>query len=285
MSFGRGAIWPDRPVLTPNVPTPTDPTTAYVLSSAVIDIGAENELVLVLTCSVGVPRAFDVMSEVSFDNETSWLPWTISSVQCSTAASDVGGALILLPRFCKARFSARRWGGGANTRLAITAHARAEMPEPSLHGQPLSLSNHQTDGIECWSDGAGAPVLPPIAPAVHLPEPQAAATQLRIPTGLADTLVIEYTVSANACTTVQFEVNESTDDFTSTAIDQAINSVVAGVISQNVAQEQGTGAIGTWKTRPIDVLPGTSFVVLAQITGGGAATRLIAYARLYRRGS
>jgi hypothetical protein len=280
MSIGKVFVWPDL------VGTPTDPDTAFatVGPGPVVEIGDESELTLELRCTAGVPRAWDVLVEVSFDAQTSWLPWYLSSVQCSTGATDTGGCRLELPRNCEARVSVRRWGGTANSRLAVYAVARKNMPEPHCYGQPLNLVNHQFAGIECWSDGAGAPVLPPIAPAAHLPEPQAAATQLRIPTGEADTLVIEYTVSALACTTVQFEVRESTDDFGSTAEDPVINWVNAGVVSQSVAQESCTGALGTWKTRRIEVDPGTAFVVLAQITGGGAATRLIARARLYRLG-
>jgi hypothetical protein len=277
-TLGREFIWPDV------AGTPTDPDTAYatVGPGPVYEIGAEAELLVELRCTVGVPRAWGIYAEVSMDRGTTWYPWAEKVVQCSASAAAVDGARIVYPVGVQARFSVRRWGGNANTRLAVFATTRISMPSPYLNGQPLELVSHQEAGVECWGDGAGAAVAAPASPA-YAPSPAPAATQLRIPTGEADTLEIEYTVAAFAATTIEFVVQESRDDGATFWPRQAVNSVAAGVVAQSTAFEQVTGTLGTFRTREISITPGTLIRIDAQKTGGGAAT-LLAYARLLKTG-
>lgn len=279
MGFGRGYVWPDT------VGTPTDPDTAFATVGPGIDIevGLENELVLELICTAGVPRAWEAYVEVDLGAGGAWMPWSQQATQCSAGATDIAGIPVIVPQNCTARISFRRWGGNVNTALAVFAVARLSMPEPSFHEQPLQLVNSQQDGVECFGTGAGAAAAPAATPN-YAPEPAAAATQLRIPTGVADTLVIEATVGTLAATTIEFVIQESTDDGTTFWPLMAVNSVVAGVVSQTLAQEQISGALGTRSTREITVKPGTLIRVDAQRTGGGAGTTLLAYARFYRRG-
>jgi hypothetical protein len=211
-----------------------------------------------------------------------WSPCAVKTIPCSAGATAVVGSRISLPERCQYRVSVRRVGGTANTLVAIRSWQRQIMPQFQRNNDPVELLYHQQNGIECWGTGGGAHAHPAAGPA-YAPEPAAAADQLRIPVGEANTLVITYAVAANAATTIEFVVQESRDQGATFQPRQAVNSVVAGVVNQTVALESVTGAIGTFETREISITPGTTIRIDAQRTGGGAGTELLAYARLYRR--
>ena len=278
VALGLQSIWPDE------AGTATDPDTTFatVGNGPVYDVGTERELVLDATVTGSFVRAIEIMVEIQL-NSGSWYPWVIKAAQGTNVATDHIGFKTTLPNNTRFRVSARRFGGNANTRLVIDGWLREAMGELSYYGQPVELVNHQLVGIECWGSGAGAHDHPAAGPN-YAPAPAAAADQLRIPTGEADTLVIRYAVAALAATTIEFVVQESIDDGTTFRPLQAVNSVVAGVVSQTLAQESCTGAIGTFISREISVRPGTLIRVDAQRTGGGANTELLAYAHLYRLG-
>jgi hypothetical protein len=277
--IGRQFVWPNA------AGTPTDPGVGFAVVGAgpVYDIELENELVLYISCTGGAPIAVGVMAEVLLDG-VNWSPWCVEIAHSSgIAATDALGMEMHLPQRCQVRFSVMRYGGTANSLVTVRAWGRQCLSSPSYLDGPLSLANHLDTGIICWGNGTGGHDHPAAGPA-YAPAPAGAGAQLIIPTGVADTLVITYTVAALAATTIEFVVQESLDQGTTFYPRQAVNNITAGVVNQTAALEQVNGALGTYSTREITVIPGTLIRIDAQRTGGGAGTELTAVARLFRLG-
>ena len=274
-TFGRGPIWPDV------AGTATQPTEAHVLSSRVLEIREEGELACRAVVTGVACRAIQLDVQVATDGATYG---TVLRKTILGAAVGTHQATLRLPTPCLARVSARGWGIDADTRLVIHADARTYLGEQDLSGQPLDLAGHQAAGIECWGDGAGAAVAMAIGPAAHVPEPQAAANQQWLPTGDADTLVIDWTAATNIPVTVELLVRERSDGVN--VVEQpAVNSVIAGIVTQQIAQDQIVfGALGTRRSREISVRPGTEVLILAQYTGAAGAPDGYGVARFYRYG-
>lgn len=278
-TIARQFAWPDA------AGTPTDPgaTFAAVGAGPVYEVGEERDVLLVCAVTGADCRAIQIQVEAGITTAgvAAWYPYCVRTILGTVIGSHA--TVVKLPAGARVRVSARRFGGTANTRLTIRAQARVDVGEPNYNGQPLELARHQSVGIECWGDGAGAAVAPPASPA-YAPNPAAAGSQLRIPTGEADTLVIRYTVAVLSATTIEFVVQESVDDGATFRALPAVSTVVGGVIDTDVGQESPSGVIGTYITREIAVRPGTLIRVDAQRTGGGAGTTLLAYAHLYKLG-
>lgn len=278
MTISPGPVWPDL------AGTATDPTVAYTDSSRVLVPGTEGEVHCLCTLTGTQPRALQLRAAVSYWGQVNYIPVEQRTILCDGTTAAYYTTLRGLPHDCEAIISARRWGGDATTRLVVRGYARSSVGVHSFDGQPEELALHQALGVEAWSDGAGVAVALPAGPGAHAPSPAGAAAQQWIPTGEADTLSIDFDVSGVACTTVELEVRESTDDVVTTAEQMAVNSVVGGVIGQSVAQEQVPGTIARHQTRLIAVRPGTAILILAQRTGGAAGTLGLGRVRLYRLG-
>jgi hypothetical protein len=278
--LARQFVWPDA------AGTPTDPGTTFaaVGPGVVYEIGQETDLALILSVSGGNMRAVQVLVEIGIT--AAGVETFYEFARRTIPGAPIGTYLtrVKVPTGGRIRVSARRFGGSVNSLLTIAAQTRYDLGLPNFDGQPLELAAEQVAGIECWSDGAGAHEHPAASPA-YAASPAAPNLQI-IPVGDADTLVIEYVVSALAATTIEFVVLESADDGTTFRPRPAISSVVAGVVDTDAAIESCTGAIPAAGvraiTREIDVTPGTQIVIAAQRVGGGAGTALIAWARLYR---
>lgn len=273
--FGRGPLWPD------SSGTPTDPTESFVASSYLAQIGLEEALQCRVIVAGDAARAVELRLEAYLDPSETWVE--VGRHVILGASIGVHPVTVRVPEVSTVRMSVRRWGGSANTTVVVEAEARGMVPTLDRNGQPLELASHQADGIECWSDGSGSSASVPAGPGAHAPSPAAAADQLWVPVGCADTLVIEAEVGGAGDDWIELQVRESPDDTTTTLEAVAVDSVVDGAVDTEVASEQISGAVGTWRTREIAVRPGTALLVLAQRAGIKAAT-LLAHARLYRLG-
>lgn len=270
-AFGRGPVWPDL------AGTPTDPTAAFVSSSRVLELHEiEGDLACRVVISGVACRAIQLIAEVSTDG----LVWREVDRK-TTLGTTIGThqASLHLTTPCLARIKARRYGGSANTLLAVHADARRELGERLIDDQPLELAGHQPAGIICWSDGAGAAdtlganwAAGPVA-APHW-----------IPVGVATHLVLECVISAGPGASIEVGLLESPDDAITTYYEEVINSVAGGVVNQMPQARQlqsGAGTIidGTYRAE-FDVVPSTSVLVMAR--DAPPCVDLLARARFYR---
>lgn len=273
-AFGRGTLWPSSS-------TPADPTQTFTTSTTLAEINLEEALQCRVTVAGAAARAIELKLETYLDPDKTWVE--VGRHVILGASIGVHPVTIRVPEVSTVRMSVRRWGGTVNTTVIVDAEARGMIPELTRLGQPLELAGHQADGIECWSDGSGGSASVPAGPWAHAPSPAPAADQLWIPVGCADTLVIEAEVGGLGDDWIELQVRESPDDTTTTLGAVAVDTVTDGVVDTEVASEQISGTVGTWRTREIPVRPGTALLVLAQRAGTKAAT-LLAHARLYRLG-
>ena len=146
--IGRQFLWPDA------AGTPTDPDVAFatVGPGPTFEVHREREMLLILSCTGGAPRAMGLLIEVTQNGGTTWYPWAIRTMQSSAAATSVLGTRVTFPTDCEFRVSARRWGGTANSLLTVAAIAREDLPDLRYFGQPIDLGGQVEDGIECWGE-------------------------------------------------------------------------------------------------------------------------------------
>lgn len=275
-AFGRGPIWPDI------LGTLGTPTEALVVSTRELEIREEGALACRLVITGAACRAVVLEGQESTDGQV-WRTTTRKTILGATIG--IHQAVLRFTMPCLARVLARRYGIDPDTRLVVTADARNELGDRFIDSQPLELAGHQPVGVECWGDGVGGAVAMAAGPAAHVPAPAPAADQQWLPTGEADTLVVDWTVAVAAPVTVELEVRERAVGSAIEVEQPAVNNVIAGVIAQQIAQEQLVfGAIDVRRSREIAVRPNTEVLLLAQYTGGGGGTTGLGVARFYRLG-
>jgi hypothetical protein len=276
---GTGQVWPSESGAA------ADPGTSFTASSRIFRLGEESALLCKAVVSAGACRALEVLTEYSTNNGTDWEIASKVAIPGGTLGQHPFG--IELPGDNRGevwlRMSVRRYGGSAATRVVVNATVVDTIGDLQVEGQPLELAGHQSAGIECWSDGAGAAALLPNTPAIA-PGPAAPAGSIQwIPSGNANTIELDVTISTSDAATVELQIWESPDNLTTTFVETIDTGSLAGIVPERVRSEQIVGTIGHRKAT-LPVTPNRMICVAAQYTTSVGTPKALILARLLKIG-
>jgi len=248
-------VWPD------SAGTATDPTTSYVAATTLPTLAPGGEVLLKVVVAGTDCLGIDLKAEISFDGET-YEEWAVRTIPGASIGTHY--ARMSLPAKGVLRLSARRWGGTGAT-LQVFAYVRAAFGSMGRNGQPVELRTAFQSGIEGFAASDVARTMSDTMIAGQA-----------CPVGDSNEALIEYTVSgASSATSVDFQVETSTDDGTTYAITDAVNGApAAGAVDFDAAINVGPGGNGTHERR-INLTPGSVVRPSVRQIGGLAGACLL----------